>query len=297
MSRKSRSTGAEMNFDGLTDSVTNLVGALILLVVLIIGVTHQAVSQVVQPEPEKKEAAQGQAGQRPLVTLEDRVALLEGQIQAADQSVEAMKGKIKEAEAEFEELLKKVKDLEIPKPPPEKEPEPEKQRVARKVKFRPPLEKIEVNRQPTTFVIHEGTISHLDFKALNAALQKAIARKSGIVTVTAAIPDSVFALEGTVNVVDGRPSQPVNLQCVVVAGKKGESMAQFATEKSLCRRQISKLDPTESTVDFVVYPDSFDAFRQARSFAWERNLDVGWNPIESGKGLPLGQGAGVSATN
>lgn len=38
-----RRSQLDMNFDGLTDSVTNLVGALILLIVLLIGVTQQAV--------------------------------------------------------------------------------------------------------------------------------------------------------------------------------------------------------------------------------------------------------------
>lgn len=38
-----RKQGLELNFDGLTDSVTNLVGALILIVVLLIGITQRAV--------------------------------------------------------------------------------------------------------------------------------------------------------------------------------------------------------------------------------------------------------------
>ncbi len=38
-----RRSQLELNFDGLTDSVTNLVGALILLIVLLIGITRQAV--------------------------------------------------------------------------------------------------------------------------------------------------------------------------------------------------------------------------------------------------------------
>ncbi len=43
-----RTSQLELNFDGLADSVTNLVGALILLIVLLIGVTQRA---VIAPPP------------------------------------------------------------------------------------------------------------------------------------------------------------------------------------------------------------------------------------------------------
>lgn len=42
MKRRRRQDGIELNFDGLTDAVTNLVGTLILLVVLVMALTHEA---------------------------------------------------------------------------------------------------------------------------------------------------------------------------------------------------------------------------------------------------------------
>lgn len=42
MKRERRQDGIELNFDGLADAVTNLVGTLILLVVLVVGLTRDA---------------------------------------------------------------------------------------------------------------------------------------------------------------------------------------------------------------------------------------------------------------
>jgi len=51
MTRRGKSSEFEINFDGLTDSVTNLAGALILLVVLLLGVTTNAVQTTPSPPP------------------------------------------------------------------------------------------------------------------------------------------------------------------------------------------------------------------------------------------------------
>lgn len=57
----------ELNFDGLTDSVTNLVGALILIVVLVISITQRA---VYTPPPESVVAESGaDEADRPLETI------------------------------------------------------------------------------------------------------------------------------------------------------------------------------------------------------------------------------------
>ena len=60
---KRRNSGVEFNFDGLTDAVTNLVGSLILLVVLILAVTTPKMAGLTRlPEPENVAAPK-----RPLI--------------------------------------------------------------------------------------------------------------------------------------------------------------------------------------------------------------------------------------
>ncbi len=73
----------DVNFDGLTDSVTNLVGAIILLVVLIVGVTTNAL----QKAPAPNEAMASQSGEFPVDALLQQVVVLQAQIDGADQQV------------------------------------------------------------------------------------------------------------------------------------------------------------------------------------------------------------------
>ncbi|MCA9124141.1 MAG: hypothetical protein H6822_30410 [Planctomycetaceae bacterium] len=72
-----------VNFDGLTDSVTNLVGALILLVVLLVGITTKAV----QKAPTPASVGESQAGQLPVDELLEQVVILQAQLDNASQQV------------------------------------------------------------------------------------------------------------------------------------------------------------------------------------------------------------------
>ena len=72
-----------VNFDGLTDSVTNLVGALILLVVLLVGITTKAV----QDAPTPASVSESQVGQLPVDELLEQVVVLQAHLDNANQQV------------------------------------------------------------------------------------------------------------------------------------------------------------------------------------------------------------------
>src|SRR4051812_22628226 len=102
MARAPRNDAVEMNFDGLTDSITNLVGNLILIVVLMYGVT----SEVTIGEPPQAVAAP--AAQRlppPARTGTKHVSELLLQI-------EVLQAGISEVDREMKELEQRVPDLQ-----------------------------------------------------------------------------------------------------------------------------------------------------------------------------------------
>lgn len=97
--RRGRYGDDELNFDGLTDAVTNLVGALILLVVLVIAVTGPKQLGVEELPPPENTAGESRAidqllarmqqlrvhlteVERDITTLEARVPDLESEIAA-----------------------------------------------------------------------------------------------------------------------------------------------------------------------------------------------------------------------
>jgi hypothetical protein len=83
MAQVRNNDSVNVNFDGLTDSVTNLVGALILLVVLLVGITTKAV----QDAPTPAFVGESQVGQLPVDELLEQVVVLQAQLDNANQQV------------------------------------------------------------------------------------------------------------------------------------------------------------------------------------------------------------------
>jgi hypothetical protein len=107
MSRR-RSQEIELNFDGLTDAVTNLVGALILLIVLVLGVTKVAgrgATSANQPVPRWDSFAPSQTdGPKPVQPLLRQIELLRRDIAVTDQQM-------KELELVMDELRQKYREM------------------------------------------------------------------------------------------------------------------------------------------------------------------------------------------
>lgn len=58
----------------------------------------------------------------------------------------------------------------------------------------------------------------------------------------------------------------------------GESSIELNRSNSEYRNILSKLETDKDYVAFLVRPDSFATFRQAREIAWKAGFDVGWEP-------------------
>ena len=61
----------------------------------------------------------------------------------------------------------------------------------------------------------------------------------------------------------------------------GESPEEVKQADSNFQQRLSQLDPQQHYLAFIVRPDSFSVFRQAREIAWNQGFEVGWEPYPS----------------
>jgi len=75
-----------------------------------------------------------------------------------------------------------------------------------------------------------------------------------------------------------------------IAKDVGEAPKQFTQADSKYNQILATLNPKNDYLAFIVRPDSFKAFRQAREQADKKGFDVGWEPQKSEIPLIFGSG-------
>jgi hypothetical protein len=63
-----------------------------------------------------------------------------------------------------------------------------------------------------------------------------------------------------------------------IKNAKGDSITSLAKPNSQFNKALDSLNPQQEYLAFIVRPDSFEAFRQARQQAWKQGFRVGWEP-------------------
>ena len=58
----------------------------------------------------------------------------------------------------------------------------------------------------------------------------------------------------------------------------GETTTQLTAADSVYKQVLSRYNPSQDYLVFIVRPDSFEAFRTARKAAWDAGYEVGWEP-------------------
>lgn len=97
--------------------------------------------------------------------------------------------------------------------------------------------------------------------------------------------------------------QGVSLLFEPLSNNIGETGTKLTAANSAYQQVLSKSNPNKDYLAFIVRPDSFETFRDARKQAWEAGYEVGWEPIEQdapikirtiiGSELPGGRAVGV----
>jgi len=112
MARTIRNDQMEMNFDGLTDSITNLVGNLILIVILMYGVT----SEITLTEPPQVAVAPGPrqlpppnaTGSKQVGDLLLELESLKAAIAEVDRDMSDLEARVPELQSRAEAVLRKA---------------------------------------------------------------------------------------------------------------------------------------------------------------------------------------------
>lgn len=68
----------------------------------------------------------------------------------------------------------------------------------------------------------------------------------------------------------------------------GDRLSNLSNQTSKYQQQLANFDPRFEYLAFLVRPDSFQSFRQAREIAWKKGFDVGWEPLTEDTPLVLG---------
>ncbi|MEM1368921.1 MAG: hypothetical protein AAGG02_13085 [Cyanobacteria bacterium P01_H01_bin.15] len=71
-------------------------------------------------------------------------------------------------------------------------------------------------------------------------------------------------------------------------GVVGETVENLEQGESNFHELLEDFDPQKEFLAFIVRPDSFEAFRTAREVAWQRNFDVGWEPLPEERPIVFG---------
>ena len=68
----------------------------------------------------------------------------------------------------------------------------------------------------------------------------------------------------------------------------GDRLSNLTNQDSKYQQQLANFDPRFEYLAFLVRPDSFQSFRQAREIAWKKGFDVGWEPLTDDTPIILG---------
>lgn len=266
----------ELNFDSLTDLITNLAGGFILLVLLLMGVTRPAQSQnkgAAESAPTPAPAAP-ESGDRAATPLRLRLNALRTQVQSVDQEIGKLREDLPSLRTEVDELLKKVDSLQPPKP---EKPKEEAKKVT-KVPFRPPLEHdVPDLKTRTGFVCRNDRVFVIDFEGLIEEVNKLKGPISGSVTISPPGGDYTLKIP--------------EMELLPKAGHDGETIDEILRPDSNYQKAVNAGDRRKDVLQFAVYPDSFAVFRAARNVTWEKKFESGLAFVKEGKPINLGRGS------
>jgi hypothetical protein len=281
---KRRTSEVELCFDSMTDFITNLAGGLILLVLLLLGVTRESPAQT-QPLPPTPSGQEGM-GEKPISPLEVRVTMLRSQILRIEKDIGVLAGQLPQLRQEVEELLKKAGQVQ---PPKEQKSETEPEKEPKTVMFRPPLLRSLNKAQNIAFLCRENRLYLFDLDAYHQSLKARWPQKGE--TLRLASGDYDVRITGFSLIQKGNQSliAPEG-ELILKAGSQGETVDQVHNPGSTFQTRLKQLNPQNSVLQFQVYPDSYAAFRDARSIAWEQMFDLIWLPKESGTTPRVGYG-------
>jgi hypothetical protein len=299
------------NFDSLTDLVTNLAGALIMIVLLFFGLSakgvQQTVRQAVDRTAQKAKAAPKAPSKAPVLRIE--TAVVEARLKNRRDVLEKLRADI----AEIDRTAVTMQPREFADPE-------GKPGTAARVEFRPPMVTKKDELSTGAFVVVSRNRVFLlglaDFRAKLAeirqemvkAYEQASDKKGFEFTADRTLASGDFDMHYTAseitktsrtlrkqNKIEYTYSYKYKSNIIKKSSAVGETEAEALEPGSSFRAQIDQLDPDKETFSFSVYPDSFELFRKLRAETLKpgRSFRYNWGPVPAGIDVSIGSGGGV----
>ncbi len=286
-----------LNYDSLTDLITNLAGGLIMLVLLLFGLTKGTSEEARARDTQQRTptAKNDEDATRKAAKLKAEVRVLEEQGTETDEQL-----------ARLQEEVEEIKRLADAKQPADhKDPAGERGQPAT-VEFRPPLMQASNKTQGAQYILTNRRLYILNWDDLvqsfnefdaefRTALQRRLATtnfESGReVELSGGDFNVQFRIENLQETAEGwswrSPAELTRKQ-----GATGEDSSQLLDRDSRFIESLSRLNPDNSFVHFSVLPDSFDLYRTARDASVELGFNTKWEPQKAGGKLVISLGRG-----
>lgn len=327
MKRKKGSSGGA-SLDSLLDTMTNVVGILvILLTVTQLGVGEaverikgaiteedmerskeevKELDSLLELEKEQLATIKELSQQKDNVNVKEQQALAE-KLKKELEKLKEIRVDIDKLKKEIAERDKQVKDLEMAIVTREKELADIKAKLAKtpdpgptpnaKIVNLPNPRDAPKGAKPIEYVCRHGRILRVDIPALQQLAYQTIAR-SRLVTAQEQAVDCEKLEKLFENKSVGNRDWLIKLKAVggvpylllEPREGRGDTSERLSKSSALFRQEIRKINPQLFYLNFRVWADSYDTYLVARSYADQRNLMAGWTALDPNSDfrVPLG---------
>lgn len=317
---KSRSDATEVNLDSLLDTVTNVVGILVLVLVLLTLNIQKTVERIREEDPSQFGVSEEMLAEIQQQSEQQREIIKELQVEVfgLDVRLEQDREAIKEQQQILEELqevpdiepvdLKELKKVVAERKKKQEELQKELTKIDEEIAAiegelgetpemtAPPPQIVRLpNPRPAPkgaseirFLCREGRVMFFDPEQLRERVQKQVEfLLKGLLA--KAGPDGEIDCEKLVETYNKKAIsdndfrsrlavENYNLVLIYEHRGTGETPDRLRQPSSRFRGVIQRMDPEKAYARFLVWPDSFDVYVQARALCDERGVLAGWEP-------------------
>jgi hypothetical protein len=280
------------NFDSLTDMVTNLAGGLILIVLLLAVLNRQRSVRAGAEAGEQARKSTTAGRSVELIRLKYEVAALE------QDRLPELDTRIRNVRDEIEKLQREVNARQ----PLDAADPLGKPGAPSRVEFRPPLLKKATKPTGVVFVLLNRRIYWCIWSDYRSAYRRELDRirklpldsdelrlyQEGVLK---PLPTGDFDMQ----IIATNNQALPECKAVLKAGVHGEPIEHSLEPDSEINKLLDRFNPDVLSVDFDVFPDSFDLFVELRRCVMAKRFAYSWSPRAAGE--PLEWKPGQSLTN
>ena len=217
------------------------------------------------------------------------VRLLESHLRETEQRIRTLDGRMPKLREEAQDLINQLSALTRPAAPPHDDEEGKGTGSVKKVLFRPPLGFVTKKEETPLGLAFQGNrVRVIDLDGVSEAIKEHVAKEglaSGMVPGPRGDYDAKISVDGG----------SYSIELIPKSSSEGEKLADAIAPSSGIRTALAGFDPNTSMLQCLVYPDSFEIFREVRAnLIWEKNIETGWVFQDTGKPIYLGGGRAVS---